>query len=143
MSGDTLLRWRLISAAVILAVLLTLVWLDFRQAVFGVPGVWLLPVLLAVSLLAAEEVLSLVGGKDLRPVAWVIYLGTALINLAAALPMFYQFFGWKLARCIVGARPLDGQRLFQAGRGGGVHGRRLVRHRRHRDHRQPRLPAPD
>ena len=96
-SGDTLLRWRLISAAVILAVLLTLVWLDFRQAVFGVPGVWLLPVLLAVSLLAAEEVLSLVGGKDLRPVAWVIYLGTALINLAAALPMFYQFFGWKLA----------------------------------------------
>jgi phosphatidate cytidylyltransferase len=92
-----LLRWRLISAAVILAVLLTLVWLDFRQAVFGVPGVWLFPVLLAVSLLAAEEVLSLVGGKDLRPVAWVIYLGTALINLAAALPMFCQLFGWKVA----------------------------------------------
>jgi phosphatidate cytidylyltransferase len=78
-------------------VLLVLVWLDFRRAVFGVPGVWLFPVLLAVSLLAAEEVLSLVGGKDLRPVAWVIYLGTALISLAAALPMFCQLFGWKLA----------------------------------------------
>jgi phosphatidate cytidylyltransferase len=91
-----LLRWRLISAAVILAVLLTLVWLDFRQAVFGVPGVWLFPVLLAVSLMAAEEVLSLVSHKDVRPVAWVIYVGTALISLAAALPMVCELFGWKL-----------------------------------------------
>lgn len=91
-----MLRWRLISAAVILAVLLTLAWLDFRQAVFGVPGVWLFPVLLAVSLMAAEEVLSLVSHKDVRPVAWVIYLGTALIALAAALPMVCELFGWKL-----------------------------------------------
>jgi phosphatidate cytidylyltransferase len=81
---------------VILAVLLTLCWLDFRQAVFGVPGVWLFPVLLAVSLLAAEEVLSLVSHKDVRPVAWVIYLGTACIALAAALPMVCELFGWKL-----------------------------------------------
>ena len=92
-----MLRWRLISAAVILAVLLTLTWLDFRQAVFGVPGVWLFPVLLAASLMAAEEVLSLVSHRDVRPVAWVIYLGTALITLAAALPMVCELFGWKLA----------------------------------------------
>jgi phosphatidate cytidylyltransferase len=91
-----LLRWRLISAAVILAVLLTLVWLDFQKAAVGVAGVWLFPVLLAVSLLAAEEVLSLAGSKDVRPVAWVIYLGTALINLAAGLPMLCQLFGWTL-----------------------------------------------
>lgn len=93
-----MLRWRLISAAVILSVLLTLVWLDFRQVVFGIPGIWLFPVLLGVSLLAAEEVLGLVESKDVRPVAWVVYLGTAAITLAAALPMVCQLFGWQLPR---------------------------------------------
>jgi phosphatidate cytidylyltransferase len=104
-----LLRWRLISAAVILPALLTLVWLDFRQAVFGVVGVWLFPVLLGVSVLATEEVLSLLSNKGYRPVAWVIYLGNLLIPAAASLPMIGQLiasplpaddplgrFGWPL-----------------------------------------------
>jgi phosphatidate cytidylyltransferase len=86
-----LLRWRLISAAVILTVLGTLLVLDARQTVGF--GVWLLPVLLAVSLLATEEVLSLLAARDYRPVAWPIYLGNVLIPLAASAPLLAALAG--------------------------------------------------
>jgi phosphatidate cytidylyltransferase len=88
-----LLRWRLISAAVILAALLTLVVLDYRLAVFGVPGAWLLPVLLAVSLLATGEVLHLLAAKDYRPATWPVFLGNALIPLAASAPVLFELAG--------------------------------------------------
>jgi phosphatidate cytidylyltransferase len=82
-----LLRWRLISAAVILAVLLALVWLDSRQAA-GLPtGAWLLPVLVAVSVLATGEVLHLFAAKEYRPVAWPIFLGNIAMPLAASAPV--------------------------------------------------------
>jgi phosphatidate cytidylyltransferase len=88
-----LLRWRLISAAVILAILLSLVALDMRRAVFGVAGVWLLPVLLASSLLASEELLGLLKAKNHRPAAWPVYLGNLLIPLAAASPVLLDLAG--------------------------------------------------
>lgn len=88
-----MLRWRLLSAGVILAVLLSLLWLDARQAVFGVAGVWLMPVLVALTILATEEALSLFAAKGHRPVAWVAYLGGVAITLSACLPMFYAFAG--------------------------------------------------
>ncbi len=69
----------------------TLVWLDAQQAVGY--GVWLLPVLLVVSLLATEEVLSLVAAKDYRPVAWPIYVGNGLIPLAASAPLLFALVG--------------------------------------------------
>jgi phosphatidate cytidylyltransferase len=103
-----LLRWRLISAAVIISALLALVWLDYRQAVGY--GTWLLPVVIAVSLLATEEVLSLLRSKNYQPVAWPIYLGNLLMPLAAAAPLLFELagrdfpednplgrFGWPLA----------------------------------------------
>jgi phosphatidate cytidylyltransferase len=88
-----MLRWRLISAAVILALLLSLVALDARRAVFGAAGAWLLPVMLAVSVLGTEEALSLFRAKDYRPAAWPIYLGSLLIPLAAALPLLFELAG--------------------------------------------------
>jgi phosphatidate cytidylyltransferase len=88
-----LLRWRLISAAVILTVLLSLVVLDYRQAVFGVAGAWLLPVLVLVSLLATGEVLHLVAAKNHHPVRWPIFLGNAMIPLAASAPLLLDLAG--------------------------------------------------
>lgn len=82
-----MLRWRLISAAVILAVLFTLLWLDYRLILFQAPGAWLLPALLVVSLLASAEVLGLLRAKGHRPLAWPVYFGNLLIPLAAALPV--------------------------------------------------------
>jgi phosphatidate cytidylyltransferase len=85
------LRWRLISAAVILSALVGLVWLDSRLAVNY--GAVLLPVMLIVSLLATEEVLSLLRAKNYQPAAWPIYLGNLLIPLAASGPLLFALAG--------------------------------------------------
>ena len=91
-----MLRWRLISAAVILAVLLTLVWLDYRQA-WGAPsGAWLLPVMCLVVFLATAEMLSLLAAKNLRPIGPIVLTGNLAITLAAALPLLFQLAGRKL-----------------------------------------------
>jgi phosphatidate cytidylyltransferase len=55
--------------------------------VFGVPGAWLLPLFVAVSILATEEVLSLLAAKNYRPVAWIVYLANVLLPIIAALPI--------------------------------------------------------
>jgi phosphatidate cytidylyltransferase len=90
-----LLRWRIISAAVILAVLLALVWLDDRQAA-GLPaGAWLLPVLVAVSVLATGEVLHLFAAQDYRPAVWPVFLGNVAIPLAASAPVLLALAGWS------------------------------------------------
>src|SRR5436190_566380 len=91
-----MLRWRLISAAVILAVLLALIWLDFRLLVFGTRGAWLLPALIGVSVLATEEVLSLLRLKGHRPVALVVYVANVVIPLAAAWPVVSSISGFRL-----------------------------------------------
>jgi phosphatidate cytidylyltransferase len=87
------LRWRLISAAVILAVLLALIWLDARLVGFGTPGAWLLPVMIAVSLLATEELSSFVRAQGHRPLAWTAYAGNFLIPLTAAWPVLMNLAG--------------------------------------------------
>ena len=91
-----MLRWRLFSAGIILAVLLSLLWLDARQAVFGVAGVWLMPVLLVLSVMATEEVLSLLRAKGHRPVAWPAYLGSVAVAGAACLPIVTRLTGQPL-----------------------------------------------
>jgi len=91
------LRWRFISAAVILAVLLTLIWLDYRNILFPTAGGWLLPLLVLVSVLGTEEVLSLLRAKNLRPIEPVVYSGSVLVPLAAGLPVVAGMFGAKLA----------------------------------------------
>jgi phosphatidate cytidylyltransferase len=87
------LRWRLISAAVIIALLLAAMGLDYRLVLFGTPGAWLLPVLLLVSTLATEESLSLLRAKQHDLVAWPVYLGNLLIPLLAAWPIVRALFG--------------------------------------------------
>jgi phosphatidate cytidylyltransferase len=86
-----LLRWRLISAAVILSVLGALLWLDARQTVGY--GVCLLPVLLGVSLLASEEVLSMLKAKSYQPAAWPVYLGNLAMPLVASAPLLFDLVG--------------------------------------------------
>jgi phosphatidate cytidylyltransferase len=84
---------RLLSAAVIIGTLLVLMWLDYRLVFFGVAGVWLLPVMLVVSVLATEEVLSLLKAQGHDPRACVVYVGNVLLPLAATWPILRQLFG--------------------------------------------------
>ncbi len=85
-----MLRLRLLSAAIILAVFFALVWLDYERMYFGVEGVWLLPVFVVVTILATEEVLSLFAAKGWRPVAWPLYAGNVLLSLAACGPIWIK-----------------------------------------------------
>jgi phosphatidate cytidylyltransferase len=90
-----LLRWRLISAAAILVVLLALIWLDWRCVMFHTPGVWLLPLLLVVCVMATEEVLSLLRSKDYEPTTAAVYLANVGIPLAAAWPILPRLIGTR------------------------------------------------
>jgi len=90
------LRWRFISAAVILTVLFALMWLDYQRLFLQAQGAWLLPVFLTISFLATEEVLSLLQAKNHRPVAGIVYLGSIVLPLTAALPVVFQLAGRPL-----------------------------------------------
>src|SRR5262249_29489956 len=95
--GFTVLRWRLISAGAILAVLLALIWVDYKCLVFSTPGVWLLPLMLVVSALATGEVKSLLTRNDQQPWAGVLYFSNLAIPLAAAWPIVMQIAGRQLS----------------------------------------------
>jgi phosphatidate cytidylyltransferase len=76
------LRWRLLSSLVILVLLLTLIALDHRELGLDIPGVWLAPVLLLVTILATEEVLSLLRHQKHEPIGWITYAGSCGLALA-------------------------------------------------------------
>jgi phosphatidate cytidylyltransferase len=83
---------------VIISVMLTLIVLDHREVGLGLPGVWLLPVLLVVTVLGTEEVISLLRNRDHRPIAWVTYVGSFLLALSGAESLIKQLlFKWQLA----------------------------------------------
>jgi phosphatidate cytidylyltransferase len=96
-----LLRWRLLSSAILLTFLLSLTYLDFQRAIIGVGGAWLLFAYLLASVLATREVLNLVSLREFRPAPWPIYCGTYLIALA---PCYSIILEWG-KRAGIGAPP--------------------------------------
>lgn len=87
-----MLRWRLISAAIVLSILLTLVWADYQHN-FGAPGVWLAPLALVLGMLATGELLAMYRNAGHKPAAWAMYAGNALILLAAMAPLAWSLRG--------------------------------------------------
>jgi len=70
------LRWRLLLGALLVATLVGLAVWDHRTSP---PGVWVtLPALLLLSVVATQELLALFAARDLKPLAWPLYL----VNLA-------------------------------------------------------------
>ncbi len=109
-----MLKWRLISAAVILSGLLGLLHLDFHHPL-GTSGIWLLPLALIVSVMMAYELLDLWSERPDRPCAWPIYLGASLTVLAAGVPLLWPLtdrvypvpcpvgeLGWPLLAMVAG-----------------------------------------
>lgn len=88
-----MLRWRLLSAGVILSLLLTLAAFDYFRIAGAPPGGWLVWSLLLVTVLATEECLSLLAAKNLRPVPWPVYAGTLAVTVAYARPIFMSLLG--------------------------------------------------
>jgi phosphatidate cytidylyltransferase len=87
-----LLGWRLIFAVAILVPLLGLLAADYR---FGslVPGVLLIPLGFALSLMASAEVLHLLSKEQLRPVSWSVYVGVSLIFVSTCAPLAWPLMG--------------------------------------------------
>lgn len=82
-----MLRWRLLLGAVLIAALVALVRLDF---VTSPPGAWLFPLALLLSLLAAQEVVSLLHAGGYKPLVSVIYGGSLLVVASNAVPLFLR-----------------------------------------------------
>ena len=71
---------RLLSASVIIAILLGLVYLDLVHPLAGVTGFWLLPLFFLLSLLAAREMLELLEQGGQQACRWAVLLGVVLIT---------------------------------------------------------------
>ncbi len=81
-----MLRWRLLLGILFGAALAALLWLDQRTSP---PGLALYPLALALSLLAAGEVVGLLASRGLRPLPWLIYGGSFLVTASNILPVFW------------------------------------------------------
>jgi phosphatidate cytidylyltransferase len=78
-----MLRWRLILGTVIIAALVGLCIVDYHAPW---PGIYLLPVAVAFSLLGAGELLAMFRKLGHKPLAWTVYSGTLLTVLGAGAP---------------------------------------------------------
>jgi phosphatidate cytidylyltransferase len=87
-----MLKWRLLLGALIIGALIALCILDARTdrpgMEPGLPGAFLMPVVLGLTMLATQEVLRLASAAGIRPVAWPIYAGNLLLVVAQWLPEF-------------------------------------------------------
>lgn len=83
-----MLRWRLLSSFVILAILLSLVALDYQQ--IGLPGIWLAPIFLLVTILGTEEVISLLRNQRHDPLPVPTYVGSVALALAGCYWLIMQ-----------------------------------------------------
>jgi phosphatidate cytidylyltransferase len=88
-----MLRWRLPLGILIVAVLLGLCWLDhWLRVQTQIAGIIMFPVIVVFAVLAVREVLYLAGAGGVRPVPWVVYLGTLLVVTSSwASPLFFRF----------------------------------------------------
>lgn len=79
-----MLRWRLILGTILIAAVAGLCWLDYHAAV---PGIWFMPIALALSVLASKEVLWLLAARDRHPISPVVYLGNLAIVASTFVPV--------------------------------------------------------
>lgn len=83
-----MLRLRIISAIVIIAILAGACWLDLRHPLAGIGGLWLMPLGVLATVLASVEVCRLLFKHPSRLHVALVTLGNVLIFCSAALPVF-------------------------------------------------------
>ena len=87
-----MLRWRLLSATLLIAPLLGLMVADFGCN-FGVPGIWLAPLALLITAAAVAEMLALFQSQGLRPPFWTVHAGAQLVAAAGMVPLLWNLSG--------------------------------------------------
>jgi phosphatidate cytidylyltransferase len=91
-----LLRWRLVLGTILIAAVVGLCWLDYHASV---PGIWFMPIALALSVLASKEVLWLLAARDWHPIPSLVYLGNFAIVASNFVPVLqgrYEPNNWGL-----------------------------------------------
>jgi phosphatidate cytidylyltransferase len=83
------LKTRLLLAAAILTPLLLIIWAD-QRANLGLPGIWLLPVGLLITGLAAAELRMLFRPDTARPATWLCVLAAGLVAASAGVPILWR-----------------------------------------------------
>lgn len=103
-----MLRWRLISAAIILSIILSSFWLDVqigKETWAGSPGMITSLLTLLIGLVAANEVVSFNPQANAGVKRWAVYCGTGLVICLACYPAFHPDYppdcpigrlGWPL-----------------------------------------------
>lgn len=91
--GLALLRDRLLSAAVLIAVVAALLWLDHQHPILGVGGLWLLPLLMFFTLGTALDVVRLIALSGRQIDLQATLLATAIIPLAPYIPSLWPLVG--------------------------------------------------
>lgn len=90
-----MLRWRLLLGIFLIAAIFLLGWLDQRAVV---RGVYLFPVAIVITALAASEILRFLRLGGLRPIKPIVYFGSVLIVTAAWIPAACEYFGCELPK---------------------------------------------
>ena len=103
------MRWRLLSSAILIPALLLIIWLDLfcgREQTVDITGLIVAPIIVVFAVLAVGELLGLFSAQKLNPLRWTVYLGTALVVLAACVPLLWKGYpancplgilGWPLS----------------------------------------------
>ena len=81
-----MLRWRIVSSCIIIAILIAVCWLDFHFN-FDRPGLWLLPVCVCVCGLATAELIELLSAKYAKPSSRWAHLGVLGIYFPPIIPL--------------------------------------------------------
>jgi phosphatidate cytidylyltransferase len=82
----------LLVAASIIAPLVGLLVLDYRYN-FGLPGIWVWPLVLVFAGLGTAEFLDLLAAQNLRPPVWSVYAGTLFVLSTGLVPVFWPLSG--------------------------------------------------
>jgi phosphatidate cytidylyltransferase len=83
---------RLIAAFGFILPMLLLFWLD-TYLPWGCKGSWLGSLTLVINLLIALEVVHLCRERTPGPIAWIVYVGTALVTVAVMVPELFSLPG--------------------------------------------------
>ncbi len=102
-----MLRHRFLLGTLFIAALAGLCWLDGLQVAGALPGAWLFPLAVALSLLCSGEMIWLLTAAEHRPQRGLVYAGSLAIVASNGIPLFWpeerlgcplELFGWPLER---------------------------------------------
>ncbi len=88
-----MLKDRLRTSAVLIAIILGLLYLDGNHSIVGAEGLWLLPLLLFFALGTARDMATLLQGSNRLISKKAAITGTAIITLSACLPLLWPLAG--------------------------------------------------